>query len=82
MDVLDSRGGPDSELRDELAAKEDAQRDAEEAIAEGDQHPGVPSYTERATAGAGTGREGGSLSDEYAEKEGGHEVCLAEGPRN
>lgn len=64
-------GGPDSELADELAAQEDAQRDAEEAIAEGDEHPGVQSFTERATTGVTAGSDNqGSLSDEFAEKEG------------
>lgn len=54
-----------------MAAQEDAQREAAEAIAEGDERPPGRSYTERAIGDAtyDVGSKG-SLSDEYAEKEG------------
>lgn len=54
-----------------MAAQEDAQRDAEEAIAEGDERPAGQGFTKRAiddaTYDAGSK---GTLSDEFAEKEG------------
>lgn len=64
-------GSDSHELQDELAGQEDAQRDAEEAIAEGDQHPGVESYAKRAGLDAPAPSEStGTLAEEYAEKEG------------
>ncbi|CAD6578535.1 MAG: hypothetical protein CYPHOPRED_000606, partial [Cyphobasidiales sp. Tagirdzhanova-0007] len=63
-------GGASSELDDEVAAQQDAQQDAAEAIAEGDLHPGVQSYTERATPASGGNADTGTLSEEFAEKEG------------
>lgn len=54
-----------------MAAQEDAQRDAAEAISEGDERPAGQSFTQRAIGDAtyDAGNRG-SLSDEYAEKEG------------
>lgn len=59
-----------------MAAQEDAQREAAEAIAEGDERPPARSYTERAIGDAtyDAGSKG-SLSDEFAEKEG-EEILL------
>ena len=65
-----SRGGASSELQDEIAGQQDAQQDARDAKAEGDLHPGVQSYTERTTPSSGSDADTGTLSEEYAEKEG------------
>lgn len=67
-----NRGGSGHELEDEMAAQEDAQRDAEEALAEGDERPsGGQSFTQRAIGDAtyDAGNQG-TLSEEFAEKEG------------
>lgn len=56
-------GGVDSELRDELAAQEDARRDAEEAIADGDERPAGQSFNERATAGTGSSADIAAQAD-------------------
>lgn len=54
-----------------MAAQEDAQRDAAEAISEGDERPAGQSFTQRAIGDAAyDAGNRGSLSDEYAEKEG------------
>jgi len=63
-------GGAASELDDEIAAQQDAQRDAEAAIAEGDEHPGVQSFEQR-SGEVSTSPDTGSLSEDYANKEGG-----------
>ena len=69
--TLHCRGGSGHELEDEMAAQDDAQRDAAEAISEGDERPSGQSFTQRAIGDAtfDAGSKG-SLSDEYAEKEG------------
>lgn len=70
------RGGPASELEDELAAQQDAQREAEEAIAEGEDIPGVQSFADRVTGGVSGGPDTGSLAQEFADKEGQLRVSL------
>lgn len=69
--IIAHRGGADTELRDEIAAQEDARKDAEEARAEGDEHPVGQTFTERATGGANLDvGSTGTLSEEFADKEG------------
>lgn len=65
------RGGSGHELEDEMAAQQDAQREADEAIAEGDERPTGQSFTQRAIDDAtyDAGNQG-TLSEEFAEKEG------------
>jgi hypothetical protein len=65
------RGGADSELRDEIDAQEDARRDAEEARADGDEHPVGQTFDERAKAGTSLDvGSTGTLAEEFADKEG------------
>jgi hypothetical protein len=65
------RGGAEHELQDEIAAQQDAARDAEEAAADGDERVNVRSFDQRAVGDATYDAGGqGSLSDEFAEKEG------------
>jgi len=64
-------GGADSELRDEIDAQEDARRDAEEARADGDEHPVGQTFDERAKAGTSLDvGSTGTLAEEFADKEG------------
>ncbi|KAK9896855.1 hypothetical protein P389DRAFT_194509 [Cystobasidium minutum MCA 4210] len=77
-------GGSGHELEDEMAAQEDAQRDAEEALAEGDERPsGGQSFTQRAIGDAtyDAGNQG-TLSEEFAEKEGAYITRQLEDPSN
>lgn len=69
------RGGADSGLRDEIDAQEDARRDAEEARADGDEHPIGQTFDERAKAGTSLDvGSTGTLAEEFADKEGESEL--------